>query len=53
MFVMATNVQKKGTGSFCAQHPSGLSGKTNLSPFSARALACEWKILNNSGIGPG
>jgi hypothetical protein len=26
---------KKGSGAFCAQHPSGRSGKMLLTPFSA------------------
>ncbi len=29
---------KNGTGSFCAQHPPGGSGKTNLSRFSSRII---------------
>jgi hypothetical protein len=29
------DVGKKVTGTFCAQHPSGLSGKRCLSPFSS------------------
>jgi len=30
----ALTTEKKGTGSFCAQHPKGLPGKRCLSPFS-------------------
>ena len=29
---------KKGTGPICAQHPSGRSGKLDLSPFSRRGM---------------
>ena len=29
---------KRGTGTFCAKHPPGLSGKMYLSPFSRRGL---------------
>jgi DNA-directed DNA polymerase III PolC len=32
------DAQKKGTGTFCAKHPSGRSGKRCPSPFSERPL---------------
>lgn len=39
--VVATDAEppaEKGTGTFCAKHPSGLSGKGCLSPFPDRVL---------------
>jgi hypothetical protein len=33
-------VREKGSGTFCAKHPSGRSGKRCLTPFSLRVLAC-------------
>jgi oligopeptide transport system ATP-binding protein len=30
--------RRKGTGTFCAKHPKGLSGKRSLSPFFGRGL---------------
>ena len=33
LFLLVT-AEKKGTGTICAQHPSGRSGKLYLSPFS-------------------
>jgi len=35
--MIARQSQKKGTGPICAKHPSGRSGKLDLSPFSAVA----------------
>jgi hypothetical protein len=32
------DLRKKGTGPICAKHPSGRSGKLDLSPFSADSL---------------
>jgi deoxyadenosine/deoxycytidine kinase len=35
--VQAISAEKKGTGSFCAKHPEGRSGKRRLSPFLSPA----------------
>ena len=37
-------VLKKGSGTFCAQHPSGRSGKMYLTPFSKRRVKSRQSI---------
>ncbi len=36
---------EKGTGTFCAEHPAGLSGKMSLSPFPSRAVLVTADLL--------
>ena len=44
---------EKGSGTFCAQHPSGLSGKRFLTPFPLRsrdgAGSC-WGLGSGAGV---
>ena len=42
MGYLAEAATKKGTGPICAQHPSGRSGKLDLSPFCATPKRSSW-----------
>jgi SAM-dependent methyltransferase len=41
---------KKGSGSTCAQHPSGRSGKSNLTPFSPKAEFLQADLMDLSAL---
>ena len=44
--------REKGTGTFCAKHPPGRSGKRCLSPFPVPDFGAERSFLSMSGSAP-